>query len=173
MLDLSAVVKSKEKNMNISTKYKPVNDLYKTFITGENSSLDLLDIELDIELEFSYYPGHSGTPAKRNRYGSIISYQQIGDPPEPAELELLDVQFDINELKDAIVSAVDSSDYRDLFYKDEDKFFKIYFQKYDTYIFNITCAFRNNKLEIIQSIDEIQVQILSMNSIFDIECELI
>lgn len=159
--------------IKIPAKYKPIKESYKTFITGQNKILDLHDIEIDIILHFSYYPGCPEIPASRDKYGSIKSNQEIGSPAEEAELELLDCEFDIEELKDAINEAVKCSDYYEYIIKFDNRKFNIYFDKYDEYIFNTQCMYiEDEELILLDDYKKIKNKILYMNGIYHINCEL-
>lgn len=68
-----------------------------------NYTVDLADHgELDCVVEFKCYPGHPGTWYRRNG--------DPGDPPEPAEIEVIRVTHNGNDYTDLCADSLADSD---------------------------------------------------------------
>ncbi|HKL23530.1 MAG TPA: hypothetical protein VJ895_02145 [Candidatus Nanoarchaeia archaeon] len=136
------------------------NDLiiqtYKNELILENGELDIYDIKSEILIEYSFTPGQKETPPTRNKYGSILSYQDVGDPEEPPELELLSCEIDLNKLRNDIVKHIMLLNYSN---------FELFAYVDDIFVFKIDCVYNDQQLYFLEEDSDIVNTVLNSQEI--------
>jgi len=127
---------------------------YKTNIILENEAEDISGIQTKLIIEYTYYPGKKEIPARRDKNGSILSYQSIGSSEEPAELEIINSEINWVELQLDIVKTIKNNK------RKSSDLFLLFGYLGEICLFEINCIYDRHGLQIVETEKDVIMDIM-------------